>query len=213
MNKPSSCTLKDKVYKQIIELICSGQFATGSLITEPQMIELSGASKSPVREALLQLCYEGTLKNIPRCGYQVVPISVKDIHDLTEMRLLLELHNIVKISTDISEYHLNDLKKMEQNRHQKDKDVWVARNNNLHFHMYLAEVSSNRYLCETLQRIFAVCTRAYAQLYTSSPQILSPEKGHHHDMLIQALENRDTQKARECLEKDILLMEEQLLQG
>lgn len=213
MNESGVSTLKEKVYKQIIELICSGQFATGSLITEPQMIELSGASKSPVREALLQLCYEGTLKNIPRCGYQVVPISVKDIHDLTEMRLLLELHNIEKISGDVSEYHLKELKKMEENRHHKDKDVWVARNNNLRFHMYLAEISRNKYLCDTLQRIFAVCTRAYAQLYTSSPQMMSPEKGHHHDMLIQALEGHDMQKARECLESDILLMEVQLLQG
>lgn len=212
MKETSGSTLKDKVYKQIIELICSGQFATGSFITEPQMIELSGASKSPVREALLQLCYEGTLKNIPRCGYQIVPISVKDIHDLTEMRLILELHNITKICSDISQDHLDELKRMAKSRQQKDKDVWVARNNNLRFHLYLAEINNNKYLCETLQRIFAVCTRAYAQLYTSSPQILSPEKGHHHDGLIQALEEHDSKKACECLEQDILLMETQLLQ-
>lgn len=213
MNESVNCTLKEKVYKQIIELICSGQFATGSLITEPQMIELSGASKSPVREALLQLCYEGTLKNIPRCGYQVVPISVKDIHDLTEMRLILELHNITKITPDITAQHITELKKMAENRHQKDKDVWTARNNNLLFHIYLAEIAHNKYLCDTLQRLFAVCTRAYAQLYTSSPQLLAPEKNHFHDLLIQALEAHDPLKARDCLEQDILLMERQLLQG
>ena len=213
MNESVGCTLKEKVYKQIIELICSGQFATGSLITEPQMIELSGASKSPVREALLQLCYEGTLKNIPRCGYQVVPISVKDIHDLTEMRLILELHNITKIAPSITPAHIAELKKMAENRHQKDKDVWTARTNNLLFHIYLAKIAHNKYRCETLQRLFAVCTRAYAQLYTSSPQLLAPEKDHFHDLLIQALEAHDTPQAQACLEQDILLMERQLLQG
>lgn len=48
-------TLKDEVYQQIIELICNGSIKTGEIITEKQLINHFGISKSPVREALIQL--------------------------------------------------------------------------------------------------------------------------------------------------------------
>ena len=41
-------------------------------------------SKAPVREALVQLCSEKMLKSIPRCGYQVVQITAREIEGRLE---------------------------------------------------------------------------------------------------------------------------------
>ena len=47
-----------------------------------------GVSKSPVREALVELCKDGVLINIPRMGYQVRAVTLKEIMDI-----LKGLHN------------------------------------------------------------------------------------------------------------------------
>ena len=52
------------------------------------MIEKFGVSKSPVREALVELCKDGVLINIPRMGYQVRAVTLKEIMDI-----LKGLHN------------------------------------------------------------------------------------------------------------------------
>ncbi|MEA4912892.1 MAG: GntR family transcriptional regulator, partial [Oscillospiraceae bacterium] len=91
-------SLKDMVYHKIIELIISGELRCDDIITENQMIERFSVSKSPVREALIQLCYEEVLRSIPRCGYQIVQITPKNIRDLVELRCILELSSLQKLS-------------------------------------------------------------------------------------------------------------------
>ena len=96
-NQSPKLSLKDTVYQQLIELICQGKLLPDTLFTENHMISYFGVSKSPVREALIQLCHENVLKSIPRCGYQVTAISSKNVRDVTELRLYLELSSLPKV--------------------------------------------------------------------------------------------------------------------
>lgn len=52
------------------------------ILTESRLIEQYNVSKSPVREALIELCKDGILKNIPRMGYQVMPVTLKEVIDI-----------------------------------------------------------------------------------------------------------------------------------
>ena len=62
-------TLKERVYRGIYEAVTNGEYRPNDILTENQMIEKFGVSKSPVREALVELCKDGVLINIPRMGY------------------------------------------------------------------------------------------------------------------------------------------------
>ena len=101
-NQSPKLSLKDTVYQQLIELICQGKLLPDTLFTENHMISYFGVSKSPVREALIQLCHENVLKSIPRCGYQVTAISSKNVRDVTELRLYLELSSLPKVMENIT---------------------------------------------------------------------------------------------------------------
>ena len=59
-------TLKERVYRGIYEAVTNGEYKSNDILTENQMIEKFGVSKSPVREALVELCKDGILTNIPR---------------------------------------------------------------------------------------------------------------------------------------------------
>ena len=68
--------------KRILDEITEGKYQQNDIITERELIEKYGVSKSPVREALIELCKEDVLESRPRMGYQIRPISIKEISDI-----------------------------------------------------------------------------------------------------------------------------------
>ena len=64
--------LKKKVYDDVLQSIVRGEYSADDIISEGMLIEKYNVSKSPVREALVQLCSENVLKSIPRCGYHLL---------------------------------------------------------------------------------------------------------------------------------------------
>ena len=83
-------SLTDRVHDQILELIIKNATEEEMVLTEKKLMELLGVSKAPVREALIKLCSEDVLINVPRFGYRVVRMTEKDARDAKQMRMLLE---------------------------------------------------------------------------------------------------------------------------
>ena len=213
MADDKTCSLKDFVYKQIIEMICSGTLTADTIITENQMIEHFKMSKSPVREALLQLCNENVVKNIPRRGYQVVRISSRDIQDLIELRLYLELSSLPKAASQMTSEQLLQLKDLNHRRLSEGsaKTIWTAWNNNMDFHLTLTSFAENELVASVLETALSTCTRAYAQLYNLRSSVIAHASVNYHDRIVEALEQHNVYEAYEYLKKDILFMEQELL--
>lgn len=204
-------TLKQKVYNGIMDLIVTGEILPGSIITEKSIIEKFNYSKSPVREAMLELCKDGILSSIPRCGYQVTQLTNKTFLEIVEVRLMVEIANFRNISDKISNEIIDEtFKDVEEKLKIKEKPVWEAENNNTNFHMRLIQLSGNQLLIEFLQKILDMYSRAYGQMYLAVPNIISPIDNHNHNLFLEAWKNREYQKAEEYLIKDILLSLEEV---
>ena len=210
----STGTLKDQVYQSVIDEICAGHLLPDTIFTEGQMIERFGVSKAPVREALVQLCHENVLRSIPRCGYQVIQISAKNIHDLTELRLLLEIGSLPNVMKFMDEKALQMFREMNRKRqiNAESRDMWTAWHNNVEYHIKLNAVAGNAKVTEVLENALSVCPRAYAQGYREYRQSsLSATDSHMHDKIINALEAGDLATAERCLRSDIVGVESGLL--
>ena len=83
-------SLKTIVYNAVLKGIIQDEYKPGEILNEKQLVEKYEVSKSPVREALLSLCNEGVLRNIPRYGYEVVRLTKEDISNILRFRLILE---------------------------------------------------------------------------------------------------------------------------
>lgn len=206
-------SLKDTIYKGIVEMICNGQLTPGKIFTETSLIDHFSVSKSPVREALIQLCSEGVLRSIPRHGYEVVQISAKNIHDLTQLRLYLELSSLPEVMLNLNRDIIGELYKQNEMRRQpaEQKKIWDSWERNTQFHLSLIGCAGNTQVTDALERALATCTRAYAQLFTLKKAIVAPGGNNHHDWIVKALENHDIFSAHEYLKQDILFMEKELL--
>lgn len=78
-------SLKDHVYNYISERINTGTIKPDDKINESQVSEELHISRTPVREALIQLASDGYLDNLPRKGFRVKYLNVKKAKDLYEV--------------------------------------------------------------------------------------------------------------------------------
>lgn len=70
--------------------ILEGGFKGGDLISEGDVADQLGLSRTPVREAFLLLESEGLLRLYPKRGALVVPVSAAEVTDVMETRELVE---------------------------------------------------------------------------------------------------------------------------
>src|SRR5205085_3969925 len=72
--------LTERAYERVRRDIISCVIAPGSEISEAQLSTQYKMGKAAVRGALTKLSHDGLVRAIPRRGYMVMPITLKDIH-------------------------------------------------------------------------------------------------------------------------------------
>lgn len=75
---------------QLRMMLLRGEFAPGERLSELRLVEMLGASRSPVRLALARLEHEGLLLSRPSGGYVVRAFTGDELHDAIELRGVLE---------------------------------------------------------------------------------------------------------------------------
>ncbi|MFI9205712.1 GntR family transcriptional regulator [Streptomyces sp. NPDC053048] len=86
----------ERVYAHVKDGVLQRRYEGGTLLTEGDLAEAVGVSRTPVREALLRLEGEGLLKLYPKKGALVLAVSAQEIADVVETRLLVEKHAAAK---------------------------------------------------------------------------------------------------------------------
>lgn len=80
--------LRDQVYAALRTMLRDGTYPEGRLVEEELAVRLN-VSRTPVREALFQLCREGVLEDTGR-GYRRPEPTAEDVREIVELRRLLE---------------------------------------------------------------------------------------------------------------------------
>ena len=89
-NLTSKDPLGERVYRQVKRGIVEGLFPSGEALPEDQLTKALGASRTPVREALMRLKYDGLVQINPRKGARVLELTPKELDDLLESREVFE---------------------------------------------------------------------------------------------------------------------------
>jgi DNA-binding GntR family transcriptional regulator len=79
-----------RVYRELKVAITSGRYRAGSVLVQDELCRQFKASRTPVRDALTHLQAEGLVVAMPNKGVVVRDFSPKDVHDIYEIRALLE---------------------------------------------------------------------------------------------------------------------------
>ena len=195
--------LKETVYDSILESIYSSEYHANEIITESSLIKKFGFSKSPIREALLALCQDGVLKNIPRCGYQIISLTTEDIRQIQEYRFILESGMIEKGIDHMTDQDFKKLEQLDDLCNTETSDVMEHWMHNLNFHVALISAAGNPYACNQLRDSMMLLFRAYAQIHWNRQTDYSfLDDMRYHKQIISALKSGDKVKAVEYLRCD-----------
>ena len=198
-------TLVDQIHDRILEIIIQEDVSEKSVFTEGKLVQQFQVSKATVREALVRLCNENILRSIPRFGYVIAYMGPKELHDLEELRRLLELTSLREAAPRIGRSELDQLRSM-LSRHSSgsNKTVWDIWKKNMECHGLLISFSGNRVFVEFLQdamrRQMLYFGQSRWQENRSFADFLHTEQ---HEKIYASLESGDTEQALACLAGDI----------
>jgi len=153
LNQPES--LAKMAYNAIRRSILSGEIKIDETYNEVHIAKNLGISRTPVREALLELSSQGLISLLPRKGFIVKKFSSKDIEEIFEIRSALELATVEKISHIASLLEFDTLDEILKSQccaakdHAHSKFVELDRS----FHVALGRLTDNSRIEIIMQNI------------------------------------------------------------
>ena len=155
-------SLRIRVFNALENAILDGEYAEGDSLNEIKLSQELGVSRTPVREALMQLELEGLVENIPNKGAVVVGISEKDIEDIYAIRIRIEGLASRLSAEKINEDELKALEKIVdlQEFYLTKNDVEQIWRLDSDFHKIIYDSSRSRPLRSTLSSFHNYIKRA-----------------------------------------------------
>ncbi len=190
-------SLSSRVFHKIREGILTGRYAKNEELKEKTIGDELGVSRTPVREALRQLELEGLVSIVPNKGAYVIGLSNKDIHDIYEIRSLLEglcASWAAKLITDEQVQELEENIFLTEFHASKGNHEQIVDLDNK-FHEILYTASGSRELRHVLTDYHQYVQSARS-LSLSEPDRV-PKFIAEHRAIVEALKEHDTEKARE----------------
>jgi len=195
---------KPMIQHDIVQDIIKGEYLQTGLLSERQLMEKYGVSKSIVREALVELCSENVLRSIPRYGYEIVTLTEGEVRDILKFRVLVECNSLPVVLKQARHDELEEMAAYTRTSPSGDQDVWDAWDNNSKYHLQLIAMGGNRYCYDQLKRSLSILKRAYAQFYWDQwRRVRFHFNSEHHIQITDALMRGDLETARHVLEEDI----------
>jgi DNA-binding GntR family transcriptional regulator len=181
--------LREIIAATIRNYIIEGKIKPGERLLEPNVAKLLGVSRTPLREAFLQLESEGFLKFNPRKGALVTETSLEDAEETYEIKGALEALAASLASSNITPQQIDELiiinKKMESIANSKKKDYKSFLELNSIFHQKIYELCGNEKLKKTIKTLRNQTLR-YNYIFLSLLSHLNESVNEHYE-IIQAL--------------------------
>ncbi|MBO0344502.1 GntR family transcriptional regulator [Roseibium sp. CAU 1637] len=183
--------LVQQIARQIAEAIVQGKLKPGERLTELRLSKEFGTSRAPVREAARLLESQGLVVSQPRRGFFVRTLSSRDLYDIYELRLGLEIHGALLALDRIGEREIDMLKRQVEKLYQLADQGFGEEQiaEDYTFHRMLCAFSGNARLLKVYDDI-AIDMRAgitlIGQLYDDPHKIAQT-----HEPILEALERGD----------------------
>ena len=151
-NRPVRLT--DVAFERMKRDIVSSTLQPGAEVTEAELARRYKLGKAPVRAALLRLCQEEWVRAVPRKGYLIAPVTVRDVQAIFQLRQLLEPTAVRLAAGHVDGEQLKKLDKLcqsktiSQNGHSSPNlDA------NRVFHVTVARACGNERLAGILEKL------------------------------------------------------------
>ncbi len=187
-------------HARLIAEISAGALKPGDRLTETELAERLGISRTPVREAIRQLESDGLVTHVPRVGAAVRRLDYAEITELYEMRAVLEGTAARFAARAASEVELAELEAINDEM-KRAADTPAMSEANRHFHAVLLNAARNRFLVKAVQAVQT--TLLILGPSTMEEGDRAAEAVAEHERVLTALRTRDGDAAEAAMRAHI----------
>jgi DNA-binding GntR family transcriptional regulator len=204
--KPSKVqgAAKERAYAYTKQRVLDLRFPGGSMLSEGEVANALELSRTPVREAFVQLESEGLLRLYPKRGALVVPVSWAEVLGVVEGRSLIEqfaVEKVIERSIDIADELGAAITAQEELAARRDAEGFVEADRE--FHRIIIVAMGNPVLVGFYDSLRDRQRRMIALSLSRDPNRTRDVIAQHRE-LANALAARDAAAAHDVLERHLL---------
>lgn len=206
---------KMRVVTALKDAIVSGTLQSGDQIVEGKLAQQFGVGQGLIREALIDLEHQGFVQRSPFSWTQVTKLTNEDARDIFDIRIEVEPLAFELAARKVTPEQIRELWDLVTSARQGAESGQLDEffDNHLAYRRRVWDLSGNRFLKETLERLVAPLYALYLMradfnregLYETIQDCLS-----HQEATLRAFENGQTEEAADIVRRFLQQMKDSL---
>ena len=197
MTSSDGALLTESVHSALQELIFSGELQPGSPLSVPALAARLNVSRTPVREAVQQLIYEGLATHTRNAGARVTLLDEEAVKSVFDVREVLDGLAAQNATLNASRATVEQLRKMVQVQREmldESADRFRDAKLDLEFHTLIRDTAGNRPLSDALARLDGQSHHYRSDMWTA--ELNRRLAVGEHERIVAAIEAGDAEGAR-----------------
>jgi DNA-binding GntR family transcriptional regulator len=202
-------------YERLRHAIVRLELAPSAAVSEAQLVDDFGFSKAAVRAALARLRAEGLVVAEPRRGHVIAPLTMRDVLEIYDLRLLLEPPATEAAAGRIGREELARLQALAEPAVDFDDDESVERfmAANRSIHLAIAEAAGNRRTAQIVERLLDDSERARRVALRAGAASRGVRAREELQSVLAELEKGDGPRAAELMAGTIRAFRDELVEA
>ena len=204
---------RDKVYSILTKAIFRGDLKPGQRLVESKLAKLMKVSRTPVREAIIELIQKGLAVPSPPKGVKVAPLpTTKELTEFYDISSVLRGLAARKAACNITPQEIKQLQEIiaESEQSLKEGSLKEIFKLNKKFHQVIEKSSNNKELLFLLDNVYERSRERFSEILSRKKR--QKESIEEHKVILEALIKKDEELVEQLMKKHIENGKEDLLQ-
>ena len=211
--KKEKSDLAQKAYQGIRQMLFYNEIIPGQKIKYQDLADKLGVSITPVIHALKWLEFKNIVNHEPNRGYFVKEVSLQEITEIYDTRLLLEVSLAPEIIRSVDDEALQRLRRSQEDYHAavEAENYYKRLMTDMKFHLTLASISQCQIQLKMLQELFDMLLLRYTRNLVLLGIMDSSLT--EHNQIFGSLQSRDAAGLEEALSAHLNHVRTHITQG
>lgn len=217
ITKLQRISLKAQVYEYLKQAIINGDLKVGEIYSEQYFADKLSISRTPVREAILQLQHENMVEVKANRGIIVKPLLLDEIKKIIETRLAIEGYSSSILAKNLTTKEGKNLIYLLEDNLSKQQKILTSSDAyykfmklDLEFHHAIVNFTNNNYFSEIIKMLRARLEIATLKSLHETNRLNDALNEHY--LLVNDIKSGDSQKAFQAfkfhMQKTLEIMEQ-----
>ena len=213
INLSEKVVTRDKVYSILSKAIFRGDLKPGQRLVESKLAKLMKVSRTPIREAIIELLQKGLAVPSPPKGVKVAPLpTIEELTEFYDINSVLRGLAARKAACNITPQEIKQLQEIIAGSEQllREGSLKEIFKLNKKFHQVIEKSSNNKELLFLLDDVYKKSRERFSEILSRKKR--QKESIEEHKIILEAIIKKEGELAEQLMKKHIENGREDLLQ-